>query len=101
LEGAHIREETLLLVLRARSACPADLALRFGHLAQPTRVALLCEGRLSPALLREGDVVRSEHPLSAAEAAAIGREGLWVGALRANGAPPAPDAPFAVPIRIR
>lgn len=100
LERAHLDAGTLQLLLRARRACPADLALRFGPLAEPTRVALLCEGRLSPARLREGDLVRSAHPLSVAEAAAIAHDGLWVGALVANGAPP-PGAPIAVPVRIQ
>jgi uncharacterized membrane protein len=101
LESARFGAGTLQLALRARGACPADLALRFGAVPQPARVSLVCEGRLSPALLRADDLVRSEHPISAAEAAAIARDGLWVGALRASGAPPAPDAPFAVPVRMQ
>ena len=89
----------------ALGTCPSDLAMRFGppnrHSARlpvgrPDRVDLLCDGLVSPAKLRRGDVIRSTHELSAAEAAAIRAHGMRIGLLRESGAPPEPSDPLAI-----
>ncbi len=90
--GAH----EVALTLRAHAACPSDLALRLGSQARPERVDLLFDGALSPALLEPGDVLRSRHPLDAATRRGISTHGLWLGLLRASGAPPEPSDPIAV-----
>jgi uncharacterized membrane protein len=99
--GASLSGDTLRLRLRAQAACPADLALRFGADAMPARVELLCEGTLSPARLRPGDLVVSQHRVTPREAALLQTRGLYLGALRANGAPPTPGDPPAIPIHLR
>jgi uncharacterized membrane protein len=88
--GANLRLE-----LRAEQACPPDLAIRIGTDAKPRRVDLLFDGLLSPAQLRPGDRLISTHSLTRTEAAAIGKSGLWVGALRSSGARPQPKDPIA------
>ncbi|MDB4986285.1 MAG: hypothetical protein JWN04_1463 [Myxococcaceae bacterium] len=85
--SARLSGRQLTLTLRASGACPADLALRFGADAMPARVELLCGGTLSPSLLRSGDVVRFDYQVSAREAEALRARGLFLGAMRANGAP--------------
>ncbi len=97
-EGAALSGGTLTLLLRARSACPADLALRFGPDPLPARVELLCDGALSPTLLQPGDRVRSRHAVNAREASALRARGLWIGALRASGAAPEAGDPAATPL---
>jgi hypothetical protein len=87
LSGA---EPQLVIALSPRSACPSDLALRIGTRARPDRVDLLCDGLLSPAHFREGDLLLSSHALSAAEHAAARQGGLALSALRSSGAPPEP-----------
>jgi hypothetical protein len=90
--------ESLWLEFVARGPCPADLAVRLGAGEQPTRVDLLFQGLLSPVHLRAGDRLRSPHVVNAAERAAILASGLWVGLLRASGAPPHPEDPGSVPV---
>jgi hypothetical protein len=91
----------------ADGACPSDLALRLGlpiararGQAAYTRVDLPCDGLLSPAHWRTGDLIRSRHPLSDAELADIERYGLWLGALRSSGARPEPLDPIAVNVTV-
>jgi hypothetical protein len=97
---------TLVLTLRAQSACPSDLALRLGmpNVKRPSkalaRVDLPCDGLLSPAHWRAGDLIRSRHPLSDRELANIERYGLWLGALRSSGAPPEPSDPIVVNVSV-
>jgi hypothetical protein len=101
LRSAVLRDHRVLdLVLRASGPCPADLALRLGHGAQPTRVDLPCDGLLSPAHWRAGDLLRSPHVLSAREERAAHTSGLWIAALRSSGARPLPEDPTAVPVTI-
>jgi len=92
----------LRLELRADQPCAPDLAIRVGTDERPRRVDLLFDGLLSPAQLRRGDLLTSTHPLSRAEAATIGKSGLWLGALRSSGARPLPTDPIArrIPLTI-
>jgi uncharacterized membrane protein len=101
VRGATLDGRRLALEFVARGACAPDLAIRLGAEDLPKRVDLLFDGVLSPAHLGRGDVARSEHPLSASERAAVQRHGLYVGALRANGAPPEPSAPTSISIPIQ
>lgn len=96
LRSAELTPTGLVLHLRARGACPADLAVRFGAAPRPTRVDLLFDGILSPANLRAGDRLRSTHALTAAERGALQGGGLWLGALRSSGAQPEPHDPYAM-----
>jgi len=86
----------LALDFVARGACASDLAIRLGAEANPSRVDLLFDGRVSPAHVRAGDVVRSLHDDPAPTATVI-----HVGALRSSGARPDPRDPVAVAIAIR
>jgi hypothetical protein len=88
----------LVLTLRPDSACPSDLALRFGM--PPKRVDLPCDGLLSPAHWRSGDLIRSHHPVNDRELAEIERYGLWLGALRSSGARPEPNDPIVVNVSV-
>lgn len=99
-EGAALLGDKLRLRLRAFAPCPSDLALRLGPDAMPARVELLCNGALSPARLRAGDVIVSDYPVSAREAKALRERGLFVGALRASGAPAEPGDPAAIPVHL-
>lgn len=99
-EGAALHGYVLRLRLRAFAPCPSDLALRFGPDAMPARVELLCNGALSPARLRAGDVIVSDYPVTAREAKALRERGLFVGALRASGAPAEPGDPAAIPVHL-
>jgi uncharacterized membrane protein len=94
--AARLEGSLLVLTLRARHACPADLALRFGPDTRPARVELPCDGAFSPARLREGDVVESRHQLRATELALIRERGLWVGALMSSGDPVRGSDPAAI-----
>jgi uncharacterized membrane protein len=98
LRAATLEQDTLHLTLVARGPCPVDLALRFGTTERPGRVELLCGGRLSPAQLAAGDVLRSSHLLDAKTARAARSGLLWIGVLRENGEPPSAADPFAVPL---
>jgi uncharacterized membrane protein len=100
-EGASLRGLQLRLRLRAFAPCPADLALRFGPDAMPARVELLCDGALSPARLRAGDVIVSDYTVTPREAQALYERGLFIGALRASGAPVAGDDPAAIPVHLQ
>ena len=80
--------ERIALILVAHSACPNDLALRIDD-----HVELLFDGAVSPAHLREGDVVRSVHHHEGGD--------LRVGALRSSGARPAPEDPRQLVIPVR
>jgi len=101
VEHATRTDTELRLSLRASAACPEDLGLRFGADPLPARVELLCGGLLSPALLREGDVVRFRYALTPNESAAIAARGLWLGALRASGAPVEAGDPPALWIQLQ
>ena len=69
--------------LHAMGPCPADLALRIDG-----RVDLLFDGLLSPAHLRSGDRLRSEHVFAGDE--------LALATLRSSGARPRPADPERV-----
>ena len=96
--SAYERGGNLTIVLRASGPCAADLALRFGPDPMPARVELMCDGQISPARLRAGDYLISRHALTPPEREAIHGRGLWIGALRASGAPPEAGDPAALPI---
>ena len=85
--SAWLDPQGLELELAVHAPCPADLALRLGVDMKPERVDLLFDGLLSPAVLRDERVL-SWHALRAPERAAMERDGLRLGALRSNGAPP-------------
>ena len=95
---AELGADTLTVTLLAREACAADLALRLGPDAMPARVELLCGGALSPKLLRRGDVLRFGYRVTSTEARLLRERGLWLGALRASGAPVLVGDPAAVPL---
>jgi hypothetical protein len=101
IRGADVEGNRLWLELVARGPCPSDLALRLGAAHKPSRVDLPFEGLLSPAHLARGDLLRSPHPLSSAERAAVLQHSLRVGALRASGAPPHRYDPVAVEVPVR
>jgi len=96
LASANLDADAVSLTFRVRAACPSDLALRLGSTQRPMRVDLLCDGAISPALFRVGDLLRSTHALDARARAAIARDGLWLGLLRTSGAPPRPSDPIAI-----
>jgi uncharacterized membrane protein len=83
--------------LAAHAPCPADLALRIGTETTPKRVDLMFDGLLSPANLRDENVL-SWHALDERERARILERGLRVGALRSSGAPPEQGDPVSIPI---
>jgi uncharacterized membrane protein len=93
---AELATDTLTVTLVARAACPADLALRLGPDAMPARVELLCGGALSPKLLQRGDVLRFGYRVTSTEARLLRERGLWLGALRASGAPVLAGDPAAI-----
>jgi hypothetical protein len=99
--AAQLHKRSVELELVARARCPSDLAIRIGSTPKPARVDLLFDGLLSPAQLAAGDLVRSRHPLSKDERAAIERHGLRVGVLRASGARPLPADPISVEVPLR
>jgi hypothetical protein len=101
VRGARLRPRSVELELVARARCPSDLAIRIGSTPKPARVDLLFDGLLSPAQLDAGDLLRSRHPLSKDERAAIDRYGLRVGVLRASGARPDPGDPISVEVPLR
>jgi hypothetical protein len=96
VERAALVNHALELRLRALGPCASDLAVRLGASEQPTRVDLLFDGALSPALLRAGDVLRSRHVLDAGLEAEMRAHGVWLGVLRSSGARPNPGDPVAV-----
>jgi hypothetical protein len=104
LLSAHRRASGIRLELEARGPCPNDLAIRIGHTPRPRRVDLLFGGRLSPAHLRAGDRVFSDHALGEASRSrnatnAKGARGVvYVGALRSSGARPEPSDPSFVQV---
>jgi uncharacterized membrane protein len=82
--GAHRQSEPRVSIeMHAEGPCPADLALRIDG-----RVDLLFDGLLSPAHLRAGDRLRSEHRFTG--------EVLRLSMLRSSGARPQPDDPAEV-----
>ncbi len=82
VDAAHVSLE-----LHAEGRCPADLALRIDG-----RVDLLFDGLLSPAHLRGGDRLRSEHRFAG--------EVLSLSMLRSSGARPDPADPAAVSVLV-
>jgi len=100
LRSAHLAGAALTLDFEAHAACAPDLALRLGSGARPSRVDLLFDGALSPALLRAGDRLRSIHTLDAKERASIAKQGLCLGLLRSSGAPPTPSDPICMPVPV-
>ncbi|MBW2461473.1 MAG: DUF2079 domain-containing protein [Deltaproteobacteria bacterium] len=99
LVGTEIDEGALVLTLRAKAPCGADLALRLGRGYRPERVDLLFDGLLSPAHLRTGEDYRSTHNLDDDELAAFEEGRLRVGLLRSSGARPSHADPVAVHCR--
>jgi uncharacterized membrane protein len=96
VQKAKLEAHTLELTLVAHGPCASDLAVRLGANDAPTRVDLLFDGALSPALLQAGDVLRSRHLLDDALARELQQHGAWVGVLRSSGARPDPSDPVAV-----
>ncbi len=84
----------------AHGACPADLALYLGPTETPARADLLFEGALSPAQLRAGDRLRSEHVLSLREQKMY-TDVVHISLLRQSGAQPTPSDPRAVRLALR
>lgn len=70
----------------AHGPCPPDLALRFA----PDHAALICEGTVSPARFREGDVFRVLLPARVAHDGAV-RDVDALMAIRSSGAPVSPE----------
>lgn len=85
--SAWLDPQGLELELSVHAPCPADLALRIGSELKPERVDLLFDGLLSPAVLRDENVY-SWHALLPDERRRVSEQGLRLGALRSNGAPP-------------
>jgi hypothetical protein len=79
-----------------RAPCPHDLVIRLGRGARPRRVELLFDGLLSPARLRAGDRVFSEHFLPGGFTGST----LRVGALRTSGTRPQHEDPVAATLQI-
>lgn len=100
LDHARLVESALELELIATAACPDDLALRVGTGMRPRRVDLIADGLFSPAHFHAGDRIRSTHVLSPLELAAIARDGLRIGAIRASGARPEHEDPLSVPVSL-
>jgi uncharacterized membrane protein len=98
LVGARSSDDGVTLDLLATGPCPPDLALRIGVGHRPRRVDLIAGGTLSPAHLRAGDRITSDHPLTGRERAAVEAMGLRVGALRESGAPPEHGDPPALDV---
>ncbi len=92
--SARIEADELIFRLVARSSCPADLALRYSFDGKHWPVVLLCDGALSPAQLRAGDVIESRHRVRATDGA------LQLGALRASGDTVLDGDPRAVPVTL-
>jgi uncharacterized membrane protein len=87
VSSAWVQPQGLLLELTVEAPCPSDLALKLVFGGQPERVDLMFDGLLSPALLRD-EQVYSWHALQPSEREALREHGLWLGVIRANGAPP-------------
>jgi hypothetical protein len=64
---------------------------------QPERVDLMFDGLLSPSQLHD-EQVYSWHALQPAERSSLRDHGLWLGVIRANGAPPEPNDPPSRPV---
>ena len=82
----------------AGGECPRDLVLRLGVGWRARRVDPLMDGVLSPAHLRRGDRVHSEHELEPGLRRMIVERGLRLGVLRQSGARPEPSDPMSVEI---
>ena len=93
---AEARPGAIVFRFRAHGPCPTDLAIRLGEGERPERVDLLFDGLVSPAQLREGDVVASFHAWTERLPSTI-----RVGALRSSGARPEPADPMSVPVEVR
>jgi hypothetical protein len=100
VQDAEFVRGKLRLVLEAHGPCRPDLALRFGPEDNPFHVELLCNGKLSPARLRAGDVVEAVYPLYAHEREAAQTGELWVGTVRADGKSVQADDPLAQPVTV-
>ncbi|HEX6240709.1 MAG TPA: DUF2079 domain-containing protein [Polyangiales bacterium] len=97
---ATLQGERVTFRVRVHASCRADLALRFGPKHAPWRVELPCDGRISPAHWRAGDVLRSSHLLQPKELAAARAGELWLGALRADGKAVEEGDPLAIPLPV-
>jgi uncharacterized membrane protein len=98
VRSARLRGDTLVLDLVAGGDCPRDLVLRLGVGWRARRVDPLMDGVLSPAHLRRGDRVRSEHELEPGLRRMIVERGLRLGVLRQSGARPEPSDPMSVEV---
>jgi len=94
LMSSERSDDGVTLQFHALGPCPTDLALRLSTPHGFSRVDLLFEGLLSPAQLRRGDVIRSQHNLPPT----VRYNELGVGVLRSSGARPEPRDPIAVPL---
>jgi|GEM_PF-870215 len=100
VRSARLRGDTLVLDLVAGGDCPRDLVLRLGVGWRARRVDPLMDGVLSPAHLRRGDRVRSEHELEPGLRQMILERGLRLGVLRQSGARPEPSDPMSVGVAL-
>jgi len=100
VRSARLRGDTLVLDLVAGGDCPRDLVLRLGVGWRARRVDPLMDGVLSPAHLRRGDRVRSEHELEPGLRQMIVERGLRLGVLRQSGARPEPSDPMSVGVAL-
>ncbi|MET0387205.1 MAG: DUF2079 domain-containing protein [Polyangiales bacterium] len=97
--SAWFDPQGLELELAVHAPCPPDLALRIDIAGGPSRVDLLFDGLLSPALLHE-ERAFSWHPLSERERQAISEYGLTLGVVRSSGSPPEYGDPVGAPIAV-
>lgn len=98
VEDAQLGDQ-LTLRMRALGPCPGDLALRIGPRAGSPRVQLLFDGGFSPVHLRAGDSWLERVRINKQQRAEMERDGVWVGAIRRQGAPPAKTDPVGVRVR--
>ncbi|MDH5490421.1 MAG: DUF2079 domain-containing protein, partial [Myxococcales bacterium] len=92
--GARRSAIGVRLELLARGPCGNDLAIRIDAEPRPSRVDLLFDGLISPAHLRSGDLLISEHAMQGPLTQ------VHVGALRSSGARPDPSDPLSIAIDV-
>ena len=99
VSSAWVQPQGLLLEFVVDAPCPSDLALKLVLDGQPERVDLMFDGLLSPSQLRDEQVF-SWHALQPSERRAVREHGLWLGVIRADGAPPEPMDPRSRPVTV-